>query len=53
LLVPLAAAFIAWRRFIKGGIDQVRRIWPPLPRTRETLKEDLEWVKDLRTRSVR
>jgi hypothetical protein len=53
LVVPLAAAFVAWRRFIKGGIDQVLGIWPPLPRTRETLKEDLEWVKDLRTRSER
>jgi hypothetical protein len=53
LLVPLIAALIAWRRFIKGGIDRALDIWPPLPRTRETLKEDLEWVKDLRTHSTR
>jgi hypothetical protein len=53
LIVPLLAALLAWRRFILRGINQVRTIWPPLPRTRETLKEDLEWVKDLRTRSAR
>jgi hypothetical protein len=53
LLVPVAAALIAWRRFINAGIQQVRSIFPPLPRTRETLKEDLEWVKRLRTPSDR
>ncbi len=53
LLAPAAAAWMAWKRFIKRAIDQARSIWPPLPRTRETLKEDLEWVKRLRTRSER
>ena len=53
LLVPVAAAYIAWTRFIKGAINRARSLWPPLPRTRETLKEDLEWVKHLRTRSER
>ncbi len=53
LIVPVAAALIAWRRFINLGVQQVRSIFPPLPRTRETLKEDLEWVKRLRTPSER
>jgi Putative Actinobacterial Holin-X, holin superfamily III len=53
LLVPLIAAWVAYARFIRRGISQVRAIWPPLPRTRDTLKEDLEWVKHLRTRSAR
>ena len=46
--------FIAYRRFITGrGSSQATDIWPPLPRTQDTLKEDLEWVRRLRTRSVR
>ena len=49
--VPAAAAFFAYKRFIRRGISQAMAIWPPLPRTRETLKEDLEWVRHLRTRS--
>jgi hypothetical protein len=53
LLVPAGAAWMAWKRFIQRGIHQAMSIWPPLPRTRETLKEDLEWVKHLRTRSER
>lgn len=53
LAVPLLAALFAWRRFIQPGIRTARSIFPPLPRTRETLKEDLEWVKNLRTRSAR
>jgi hypothetical protein len=53
LLVPAAAGWLAWKRFIQRGIHQAMSIWPPLPRTRETLKEDLEWVKHLRTRSER
>jgi hypothetical protein len=53
LLVPAAAAWMAYTRFIRRGISQAISIWPPLPRTRETLKEDLEWVKRLRTRSER
>jgi len=50
LVVPLAAAYLAWRSYIQPGINQARTIVPPLPRTRETLKEDLEWVRTLRTR---
>jgi uncharacterized membrane protein YqjE len=51
--VPAIAAFLAWKRFIQPGIRQARSIWPPLPRTRETLKEDIEWVRHLRTPSER
>ena len=53
VLVPAAAAWLAWKRFIQRGIKQAMAIWPPLPRTRETLKEDLEWVRHLRTLSGR
>jgi hypothetical protein len=53
LIVPLGAAYFAWKRFIQSGINLARSIWPPLARTRETLKEDLEWVKRLRTPSER
>ncbi len=53
VLVPGVAAWMAYTRFIRGGISQAMSIWPPLPRTRETLKEDLEWVKHLRTLSER
>jgi hypothetical protein len=53
VLVPGVAAWVAYARFIRGGIRLATSIWPPLPRTRETLKEDLEWVKHLRTRSAR
>jgi hypothetical protein len=53
LAVPALAAFVAYKRFIRGGISQAMSIWPPLPRTRETLKEDLEWVRRLRTLSER
>jgi hypothetical protein len=53
VLVPGIAAWLAYKRFIRRGISQVMAIWPPLPRTRETLKEDLEWARNLRTRSAR
>jgi uncharacterized membrane protein YqjE len=53
IAVPALAAFIAYKRFISGGIRQARGIWPPLPRTRETLKEDLEWVRHQRIPSAR
>src|SRR5215470_4223898 len=45
VLVPAIAAWVAYKRFIRRGISQAMSIWPPLPRTRETLKEDLEWVR--------
>jgi hypothetical protein len=53
LAVPLGAAYIAYKRFIRRGISTAMSIWPPLPRTRATLKEDLEWVRHLRTLSER
>jgi uncharacterized membrane protein YqjE len=53
LLVPAIAAWIAWRRFIRGGIHRARGSWPPLPRTRDALKENLAWVQHQRTRAAR
>jgi hypothetical protein len=53
VLVPGVAAFIAYRMFIRHGIRQATGIWPPLPRTRDTLKEDLEWLRQQRTRTAR
>jgi hypothetical protein len=53
LVVPALVAFFAWKRFIQAGINQAKALMPPLPRTRATLKEDLEWVRDQRTRSTR
>ena len=42
---PRVAATFAYRRFIRRASIEAMAIWPPLPRTRETLKEDLEWVR--------
>jgi hypothetical protein len=53
LLVPAIAAWLAYARFIRKGISGAMAIWPPLPRTRETLKEDLEWARRLRTPNAR
>jgi hypothetical protein len=53
VLVPAVAAFIAYKSFIRRGITQAMGIWPPLARTRATLKEDLEWLRHQRTRSAR
>jgi hypothetical protein len=53
LLAPVGVAWFAYRRFIRRGISEAMAIWPPLPRTRDTLKEDLEWVRHLRTPSER
>jgi hypothetical protein len=53
VVVPGVAAWVAYKRFIRRAIGQVMAIWPPLPRTRETLKEDLEWLRRLRTPSER
>ena len=47
--LPVLAAWIGYQRFIKGGIRQAQNLVPPLPRTQATLKEDLEWVRRLRT----
>jgi hypothetical protein len=53
VLIPAVLAWVAYKRFIRRGISEAMAIWPPLPRTRETLKEDLEWVRHLRTPSAR
>jgi hypothetical protein len=53
VLVPVLAAFLAYRMFIRHGIKTAMGIWPPLPRTRATLKEDLEWLRQQRTRTAR
>ena len=53
LLLPAVIGFVAYKRFISGGIAEAKGIWPPLARTRATLKEDLEWVRQQRTRSAR
>lgn len=53
VLVPAVAAYFAYKSFIRRGISQATSIWPPLPRTRGTLKEDLEWLRHQRTRSAR
>jgi hypothetical protein len=50
-LVPLIVAFLAWKAFIQPGLAVTKL--RPLARTRETLKEDLEWVKQLRTPSTK
>ncbi len=51
LVVPLLVALFAYNRFIKRGLRDIRI--KPLERTRATLKEDLEWVRRLRTRDGR
>jgi hypothetical protein len=53
LAVPLVAAWLAYRRFIRQGISLATSIWPPLPRTRATLSMNLEWVRRLKTPSAR
>ena len=53
VLVPALAALVAYRAFIRRGISQAMGIWPPLPRTRTTLKEDLEWLRRQRMPSAR
>jgi hypothetical protein len=52
LIVPAVLGFLAYR-FIRKGISEGMAIWPPLPRTRQTLKEDLEWLQRLRTPNAR
>ena len=50
LLIIIVVGFVAYR-FIMRGIGQIK--FRPLERTRGTLREDLEWVKTLRTPSGR
>jgi hypothetical protein len=53
VLVPVLAGFIAYKRYVRTGIDQAMTVWPPLPRTQDTLREDLEWLRRQRTRITR
>jgi len=52
-LLPVGLAFAGYKLFISKGITQAKGIWPPLERTRATLREDLEWLRHQRTRSAR
>jgi len=51
--LPAAAAFVAYAAVVRPSINQLMAMWPLFARTRATLKEDLEWVKQQRTRSTR
>ena len=44
MLVPAVGATVAYR-IIRKGIFDAMAVWPPLPRTRETLKGNLEWLQ--------
>jgi hypothetical protein len=52
MLVPAVAGTVAYR-IIRKGIFDAMAVWPPLPRTRDTLKGDLEWLQALRTPNAR
>ena len=52
MLVPAVAAGLAYR-YIRRGVFGAMAIWPPLPRTRDTLKGNLEWLQALRTPNAR
>ena len=53
VVVPAAAAYIAYVRLVRPGIYHLIAMWPLFSRTRATLKEDLEWLQQQRTRSTR
>ncbi len=53
ILLPAAVAAVVYTAIVRPGINQLMAMWPLLARTRATLKEDLEWVKQQRTRSTR
>jgi hypothetical protein len=52
MLVPAIGGGLAYR-FIRRGINGAMAVWPPLPRTRDTLKGNLEWLQGLRTPNER
>jgi hypothetical protein len=52
MLVPAVAGGVAYR-YIRRGVFEAMAIWPPLPRTRDTLKGNLEWLQALRTPNAR
>ena len=54
-IVPAVAAyFFAWKRYLKSGLDEGTTLMRnPMGRTRTTLKEDLEWLRKLRSPSTK
>jgi hypothetical protein len=52
MLVPAVGGTVAYR-IIRKGIFDAMAVWPPLPRTRDTLKGNLEWLQALRTPNTR
>jgi hypothetical protein len=53
IVVPVVAAYVAYVRLVRPGINHMIAMWPLFSRTRATLKEDLEWLQLQRTRSTR
>jgi hypothetical protein len=51
LLLPVLAAAVAGY-VLRAALAHLKEYWPPLPRTRAALKEDLEWVRRQRTPSA-
>lgn len=52
LIVMAVLGLLAWLKFVKPGFTRAKGI-RPMRRTIATLKEDLQWVQDLRTPSER
>jgi hypothetical protein len=53
VVVPVVAAYVAYVGLVRPGINHMVAMWPLFGRTRATLKEDLEWLQQQRTRSTR
>jgi hypothetical protein len=53
VVVPAVAAYVAYVSVVRPGINHLIAMWPLFSRTRATLKEDLEWLKQQRTRSTK
>ena len=45
LLAGIVVALIGYSMF-KKGLDQIKRLTPPLDTTAQTLKEDKQWIKE-------
>ena len=53
VVVPIVAVWLGYQWFIKRGLRRAQTIWPPLPRTRESLREHMTWLQRQRTRIAR
>jgi hypothetical protein len=53
IVLPVVVAYVAYMSLVRPGINHLMAMWPLFARTRATLKEDLEWVKQQRTRSAK